>query len=203
MEPGFDAAWRERALSGDADAIRVLADTALQPLYSFAFYRVGRKHELCEDVVQATMVKAIKDLSKYEPDRADNNIFGWLMGMARNEIRRVLTQQKSATSLEALWERMDKELLQVYSSLESDPFADEVLQREETKEMVNTTMSQLPPKYREALEAKYVQGKSVRDIAESNGATEKSIESTLTRARNAFRATFLALARNLQVEPGL
>ncbi len=59
--------------------------------------------------------------------------------------------------------------------------------------MVNATMAQLPAKYREALEAKYVAGKSVRDIAAALRISEKAVESQLTRARKAFRATFTAL----------
>ena len=61
-------------------------------------------------------------------------------------------------------------------------------------------MSHLPAKYREALEAKYVTGKSVRDMAATLSLTEKAVESQLGRARRAFRETFLALARNLDVE---
>jgi RNA polymerase sigma factor (sigma-70 family) len=71
---------------------------------------------------------------------------------------------------------------------------DGLLGREETREMVNVTMSQLPPHYRQALEAKYVLGRSVREIAEALKTTEKAIESQLTRAREAFRVTFRALA---------
>ena len=59
---------------------------------------------------------------------------------------------------------------------------------------------QLPPSYREALEAKYVAGKSVREIAALWQVTEKAVESQLTRARQAFRTAFLALARNLGTE---
>jgi DNA-directed RNA polymerase specialized sigma24 family protein len=51
--------------------------------------------------------------------------------------------------------------------------------------------------YRETLEAKYVLGQSVRDIAAALEISEKAVESQLTRARKAFRATFLALTRNL------
>jgi RNA polymerase sigma-70 factor (ECF subfamily) len=96
---------------------------------------------------------------------------------------------------------MDQELRSVYARLESEPFDDELLRREETREMVNATMSQLPSHYRDALEAKYVAGQSVRDIATAWNMTEKAIESRLTRARKAFRAAFLALARNLTLEP--
>jgi RNA polymerase sigma-70 factor (ECF subfamily) len=67
--------------------------------------------------------------------------------------------------------------------------------------MVNATMSQLPPHYRAALEAKYVEGLSVRDIARALGLSEKAAESQLGRAREAFRAAFTALSRNLGIEP--
>ena len=200
MRPLFDADWRTRALRGDAAAVQALADALLEPLYRFCLYRVGRNRHLCEEVVQETLVRALRDLDHYDPPRANNNIFPWMTGLARNEIHRVLAREKSAVSLEALWARMDKELLTVYARLESEPFADELLQREETRELVNATMSQLPPRYREALESKYVNGRSVRDLALAWSISEKAAESQLTRARKAFRATFLALTRHLNME---
>ena len=69
------------------------------------------------------------------------------------------------------------------------------LAREETRALVDVTLSQLPPAYREALEAKYLLGRSVRAMAEAWRTTEKTVESRLTRARAAFRVTFEALAR--------
>jgi RNA polymerase sigma-70 factor (ECF subfamily) len=196
----FDAVWRRAALRGNADAVSRLASEVLQPLFGFCLYRVGRNQHLCEEVVQETLLRALRDLENYEPERANNNVFPWLTGLARNEIHRVLSREKAAVSLQTLWANMDKELLAVYARLDSEPFADELLQREETRELVNATMSQLPPHYREALEAKYVAGKSVRDLAERWSISEKAAESQLTRARKAFRATFLALTRNLEVE---
>ena len=59
-------------------------------------------------------------------------------------------------------------------------------------------MSQLPDHYRDTLEAKYVLGKSLREMAELSKLSEKAIESQLARARKAFRATFEALSRHLQ-----
>jgi RNA polymerase sigma-70 factor, ECF subfamily len=197
----FDSSWRRRALAGDAAAIRHLADSALTPLYQFCLYRVGRDRHVCEEVVQDTLCQAIRDLSHYDPSRSHNSILGWLMGIARNHIRRVLGRDgKRAVSLEALWSRMDKELLDVYARLDSQVFDADLLEREETRDMVNVTMSQLPQHYRAALEAKYVRGQSVREIATASSMSEKAAESMLTRAREAFRETFLALARNLNVE---
>lgn len=200
MRAIFDTDWRTRALAGSPDAVRGLAEEALHPLFNFCLFRVGRNRHLCEEVVQETLVRAIRDLENYDPSRCGNNIFPWLTGLARNEIHRVLAHQKTTVSLESMWGKMDRDLLGLYARLDTEPFSDAVLIREETRELVNATMSQLPPHYREALEAKYITGKTVRDLATLWSVSEKAVESLLTRARQAFRVTFQSLTRNLEVE---
>ena len=143
----------------------------------------------------------LRQLERYDPVRSGDNIFPWLTGLARNEISRALAQDRHDLSLETLWARIDQELLPLYARLDAEPFDDDLLQREQTCELVNMTMSQLPPHYREALEAKYVRGLSVRDLAALGRSTEKAMESQLSRARKAFRVTFLTLSRNLGAEP--
>src|SRR5260370_40052100 len=144
----FDAAWRDRALRGDADAITGLAGAALQPLYGFCFYRVGRNRHLCEEVVQETLLRALRDLQQYDPARANNNIFPWLTGLARNEIHRVLSHERATVSLESLWCRMDQELHALFDRLESEPLAEDLPVPQQTRELFNATMSQRPPDYR-------------------------------------------------------
>lgn len=196
----FDERWRQQALRGDEAALRRLTSEMLPPLYRFCLYRVGRNQHLCEEVVQETLLRVLRDLARYDPERAAGNLFPWLTGLARNEIQRILGRERAAASLQTLWERMDRELLEVFARLDSAPLSDEMLQRDETRELVNAAMSQLPPHYRQALEAKYVSGESVRVIAERWRMTEKATESLLSRARDAFRAAFTALCRNLEVE---
>jgi RNA polymerase sigma-70 factor (ECF subfamily) len=200
LQPIFNAGWREQALAGNSYAVRALAEAVLQPLYAFCLYRVGRNPHLCEEVVQETLLRALRDLDHYDPARSKDNILPWLTGLARNEIHRVLARERGGVSLEALWGKMDKELLPLYARLDSEPFGEEVLRKEETRELVNATMSQLPPHYREALEAKYITGKSVRDLATVWRLSEKAAESLLTRARHAFRVTFLALSRHVELD---
>ena len=86
MRSIFDAAWRQRALDGDADAVKTLTEETVPSLYRFCLYRVGRNRDLCEEVVQETLVRAIRDLHHYQPARAGDNIYPWLTGLARNEI---------------------------------------------------------------------------------------------------------------------
>lgn len=200
MQSLFNETWRQSAMRGDEAAIKLLVQNVLQPLYSFCLYRVGKNQHWCEEVVQETMMRALRDLANYDPPRASNNIFPWLTGLARNEIQRVLAREKATASLQTLWANLDHELLGLYAKLESEPFDDELLQREETRELVNATMAQLPDHYRETLEEKYLHGKSQREMAERRHVSEKALESQLTRARNAFRVTFLALSRHLQSE---
>lgn len=200
MQTRFDSDWRRRALAGEAGAVRDFVDDMMPPLYQFCLYRVGKDRHSCEEVVQETFARALRDLARYEPARAGGNIFPWLTGLARNEISRVLSRERRVVSLEELWQRVDGELLALFERLESEPVADDILVREETREMVNMTMSQLPVQYSQALKAKYVDGASVRDLASLWRTTEKAIESLLTRARKAFRATFTSLCGTLGAE---
>lgn len=200
QQPVFDAQWRQLALGGDIEAIDTFISRSLGPLYRFCLYRVGQNRHLCEEVVQETMARAINELGNYDPQRSHGQILPWLTGLARNEIRRVLAHETAAKSLEAIWSRMDDQLRVIFGRLESDPLPDDVLEREETRQMVNATMSQLPEHYRDALEAKYVHRQSVREIAAQRATTDKAIESLLSRARCAFRETFLALAQSLNTE---
>ncbi len=198
MRPDFDHRWHRAALAGDREAVDRLAQAALGPLYRFCFYRVGGSRHLCEEVVQETLLQAIRGLDRYEPGRARGDIFPWLAGLARNEIQRALAREQTTAGLVRFWERMDETLRRVYAALESEPLDDEVLGRDETRQMVGATMSQLPARYREALEAKYLAGRTVREMAAAWRVSEKAVEGLLGRAREAFRATFRALADGVQ-----
>jgi RNA polymerase sigma-70 factor (ECF subfamily) len=198
--PSFDGRWKLRALNGETHALDQLVDAALEPLFGFCFCRLSGNRHLCEDVVQETLVRAMAELANYEPQRSDNNVLPWLTGLARNEIRRALARHSATNNLAPLWTRLDEDLRNTLISMESSVLDDASLQREETREMVIVTMSNLPDHYREVLESKYVLRRSVREIASQRQTSEKAIESLLSRARQAFRDTFLALMRSLPSE---
>jgi RNA polymerase sigma factor (sigma-70 family) len=201
VNTSFDASWHKQALAGKPAAVDALAGAMLEPLYRFCLYRVGCDRHLCEDVVQETLVEAIGQLGQYDPARSAGDIFPWLTGLARNHVRRALAG-RNAASLEALWLKMDKEILGLCARLEGENLSDEVLARQETRQLVNAAMSQLPPQYGKALEAKYLLGRSVREIAQAWRTSEKAVESQLSRARKAFKDVFLGLTKNLSVEAG-
>jgi DNA-directed RNA polymerase specialized sigma24 family protein len=55
-------------------------------------------------------------------------------------------------------------------------------------------MVNLPEKYRSALRGKYVEGKSLEEMAREAGASLDAIKGLLRRARTAFKQAFAALA---------
>jgi RNA polymerase sigma-70 factor (ECF subfamily) len=194
----FDQAWKKAALLGEPEAVQRLAAEMLQPLYAFCYYRVGRLSHLCEEVVQETFLQALQALDAYDPQRAQNEIFLWLTGLARNCIRRALARERRQLSFEQLWQQVDAELLRACEELDQQELSAEALRRSETQELVSATLAQLSPRQRTVLEGKYLHGLSVRELAVRVGETEKAIESLLSRARASFRAVFITLARGVQ-----
>ena len=65
--------------------------------------------------------------------------------------------------------------------------------RKEVTRLVQVALDRLPPRYASALEWKYLEGLSVREIAEKLEVSAKAAESVLTRARIAFRDAFVSL----------
>ena len=199
-ETDFNVDWHAQALAGDENAIAQLVQHTVNPLFAFCLHRLRGDRHLCEEVVQEVLFRALRELPKYEPHRSGNNIFPWLQGLARNEIRQKLDQEKQSARWQAVWQRIDQELFLELARIEAEPFDQTTLDRQETETLVNAALSQLPSHYRDTLADKYLHGRSVRDIAVELQVSEKTIESRLTRARNAFRAAFLALVKSMSLE---
>ena len=67
---------------------------------------------------------------------------------------------------------------------------------------MNATISHLPERYRDALERRYIDGRSLAEVAVALDLSEDAAKSLLARARRAFREAFLTLTRTLvEVEP--
>ena len=58
------------------------------------------------------------------------------------------------------------------------------------KLLVYETLAHLPAHYRSVLEAKYLEGLTVNEIAEAHESTPKAVESLLGRARDKFAQVY-------------
>jgi len=194
FKPRPDADLRAAA-RGDAAAIGRFYDQHVDALYAFVFYRVGRDAALAEDVVQETFTSAMARVTDYEAARG--TVVAWLCTLSRNVIRDQLRAHRRTDQLADTWERIDASLAQIFDGLDQAPLPGDLLERAETRELVNMTITHLPEQYRTLLARKYVDGDSLELLAKDLGVSQDAVKSLLARARRAFRDTFATLGHAL------
>lgn len=196
--PTPDDALLRAAAGGDEEALETLYARCLDGLFAFIFYRVGQDRELAKDVVADVFVWALEHADAYDAERGA--LVSWMRGGARNIIRRHLRDRRRETLVHQ-FERLDQELAAIFDDLGQEPLSDEVLARQETRDLVNITIGHLPEHYRQLLERKYIAGESLRELAQEAGQTEQAIKSRLNRARQAFREAFAAVCTTFAEVP--
>ena len=183
-----------RIRAGDPEALAAWFNDHVDALYGFAYYRVGKDPDLAADATQSTFALALERLADFDPRRGE--MLTWLRLLSRNVIRDLLSRHRKAAQLQDAWDNIDRSLQQAYQSIDRDLLPDAALERQETRELVGMTLANLPPHYRQVLEAKYMEERTLEAIARMRSATIDSVKAMLRRARAAFRETFLTLARS-------
>lgn len=189
----------ELASRGDERALATLYEANVDGLFAFVWYRVGRDQSLAEDVVQETFTRALDRWDDFDPARG--SLASWLCSSSRNVIRDHLRAHRRADELAAAWDRIDETLAQIFAALDRAPLSDEVIERAETRDLVNMTIANLPEAYRTVLVRKYIDGDSLSALAAHLHLSEVAAKSLLARARRAFRETFSTLSQNLAEVP--
>ncbi len=177
----------QRIVAGDAQALETFYQRYFTRLYRFVYYQVGGSHEDAQDVLQDALIAALKSLHSF---RGDSSLYSWLCGVAWNKAADLRRREYRMAQVE---QRSIKDLRET-KELEITPAPDSALLRQENKERVHQTLSSLPAHYRQVLVLKYAEGLPVEDIAHIMRRTFKSTESLLTRARSAFRESYVATA---------
>jgi len=167
-----------RMRAGDERAFQGFAEHYAPALYRFASERVRGEPELVRDVVQTTLCRFMEKLDGF---RGQSSIFTWLCAVCRNEIAGHFRRSRRD---EIELDEEDERQPAITENPESQLLA------RENERQVHVTLDAMPPRYASILEWKYVDGLSVREIAQLIDLSEKAAESLLTRARVAFRATF-------------
>lgn len=181
----LDRALARRILGGDEAAFRDLFDRFFPRLYRFALARVPRDPEAARDIVQQTFCKAIERLDTYRGEAA---LYTWFCQICRNVVADHYRRNSRGGSRVVLLEDLPdaRAILESFAA----PAADEPetgAMHEQVHRLVEATLDALPGRYGEALEWKYIDGLSVREIAGRLALGEKATESLLTRARESFR----------------
>ena len=177
---------------GDSELLRLMrrgSQAALEEVYRrylpsvwrYVYSQVQGDWHAAEDTVSETFLAAVTGLERLDPDSGP--IYPWLVGVARHKLadRRRRLRRVSGNPPAAGPQLLDP--------VDSGNTKDR-LEVVEGRQQVANTMTRLPDDQRLALEWKYVDGLSVREIANRTGRTEKAIDNLLYRARRAFRTAF-------------
>jgi len=200
MDRTFDKKMLRLLKHGDCAAVEQWFEGYCDPLYTFVYYRVGRDGEIAGDVVQETFVRAMRQIDKFEPKRG--TMFAWLTYISRNCIKKALREKGRASAVGQLWAQIDSELLHAYRCIATEPLPEEVVERQETAELVQMTLANIPANYKEMLTEYYYRLRPLREIAAANSVSEGAIKAMLYRARRAFKAAFLKLADSFNAAAG-
>lgn len=180
-----------RMLAGDERAFDEFFNTYIQRLFRFALTRVGDE-ATAEDVVQATLVTAVRKIGTWRGEAA---LFTWLCTLCRRTIAQHWERSQRSPRIASLDESPDLRADLEAMAVDLDQ-PDRAFERQEVAELVQLTLDSLPGRYGDVLEWKYIRGLSVAEIAARLESTPKAVESMLSRARDAFREGFLSVVRS-------
>ena len=162
-----------RAAAGEAAAVRALLDGAGPILYGFVFARVGGDLAAAEDLVQETLLEAVRSAHTFRGDAA---LSTWLCAIARRRVARHYEAERRQ-------EVARQGLSLVPDPVASDDRGDEV----DRRDAVVRALGQLRPLHRQVLVLKYLDGRSVGEIATELGRNRVQVQSLLQRARTSLR----------------
>jgi RNA polymerase sigma-70 factor, ECF subfamily len=175
-----DRLWRERGFrdavaAGDERAWRTWFELEYAPLEAYVLWRCGSLRDLADDVLQETWLTAVRRIRAFNPETGP--FHNWLCGIAANVVRNQLRSRRRRTSRQ---EPLNGEIGS------DDPGPTE----RERSERIAHALAGLPERSELVVRLKYLEQKSVAEIAAIWGETEKAVESLLTRARAAFREAY-------------
>jgi RNA polymerase sigma-70 factor (ECF subfamily) len=189
-----DLALARRLLAGDERAFAQLFDWAFPALCRFALVRVGGDRQLAEELAQATLCRAVGKLVTYRGEAA---LLTWLCTICRHQIDDHFAARQRRPPMLSLVEGDPNIRAALESLARAADGPEERLRRREIARWVHVALDALPARYAEALAWKYLHELSVAEIGSRLELTGKATESLLTRARQAFRDSFSALAATL------
>jgi RNA polymerase sigma-70 factor (ECF subfamily) len=172
-------------LAGNERAFTVFFETYFPRVYRFALPRLNGNVDVTKDVVQTTLIKAMRALGDWRGEAA---LFTWLCQICRRQVVDHVRAQRRHSAKVVLIDDSE-EVRAALESIEA-PSADDPFRGADSAELrrlVHAVLDRLPNRYGEALEWKYVEGRSVEEIGERLGIGQTAAQSLLARARIAFR----------------
>lgn len=151
-------------------------------IYQYVYLRIGWNQEVAEDLTQEIFMEVYRGYSRFRGLCSERT---WIFKIARNKLNDFYRKQYSQKF----------EFVELSHALE-EGFADSSQDIEEgmirslEREKVRECLNALPVQYQIVLVLKYMDEKSVKEIAAIVGKSPKAVESILQRAKKAFIGSY-------------
>ena len=175
--PRANCAIRDAVLAGDVELWQTWYAANYDRLAEYVRWRCGGLVDLAEDAIQETWLTAVRKLGSFDPKRG--SFFAWLCGIAANASRNAIRKR-----------RRERRRSRPLVAGDEPTVMHRKTEASEKAERVALALAELPEQYESVLRAKYLERKTVAQIADDRGETCKGVESLLTRARQAFREIY-------------
>lgn len=190
-----DKRFVKQLLGGDERAFDRFFEENFARLYRFALARLSDDPDAAREVAQTTLIRAMQKLHTY---RAESALFTWLCAICRNETSEWLRNQVRLRQHVVLTEDFPEVRAAVDSyQAPADASPEANYRRTEKVRLIQVAMDRLPPRYGDVLEWKYIEGRSVKEIAGRLQLGQEATQSLLARARRAFAEVYATLVDGL------
>ena len=168
MDVDFETYAIHAAQRGSEQAWRQLFERHFDAVHRFCAALADGRDGMAEELAQQAFVIAARRIHRFDPRRA--TFRAWLFGIVKNRLMAIRASEQRRKRYEE-------------SSVKG---CSEAVTQEGPDLRVHEALARLPSRYRVVLEAKYLRGLSMKEIAAGNGASIDAIESQLRRARAGF-----------------
>lgn len=161
------------AAAGEHEALRWLLDDVAPIVYGFLFARVGGDEATAEDLLQETLLEAVRGAAAF---RGELTVSTWLCAIARRRLARYYETERRAEVARGSLRLVDTH---VAAGLGADLV--------ERQDEVVRALGRLPALQRQVLVLKYLEEMSVEDIAGQVSRSRVQVQSLLQRGREGLR----------------
>jgi len=163
---------------GDQDAFKVLYLKYSDLLFTYIIHNLSNNQDIAPDIWQETWCIAVEKLDNFQ---FKSSFFTWLCAIAKNKIYDYYRQTKQRESFVSIGK--------IHFDIDSEDLDNECINAETLSDVI-MALANLTDEYNYLLKAKYIENKSIEEIAIDLGKSYKATESMLTRARDTFRTKF-------------
>jgi RNA polymerase sigma-70 factor, ECF subfamily len=177
MEAQRERELIEMARNGDENAFRQLVEANMRKVYGLAL-RYLRRHEDADEAAQETFIRAYRSLDSF---KGNARFSTWVYRIAVNYC--LSHRRKAGRRAEHMaGVEVDERMPDVET-----PSQERMAMSVQTRDMVRGSLEQLSPQQRAVFVMKYLQHKTIADIADILECAEGTVKKQLFRAVNKVR----------------